>query len=355
MSVDIVVYDTNTENPTGAELSAALAELGLRVRWLLPEGVSKAQLVAPGVEQRQVLAGPRPWTVRRVFRRFVGPFAVVWEVLRRRPVILIWVQDVWDGLIVSILSVVAPDYVYFIHNNPRSVRPRSGIGAQLERWIVRRSHVIVHTDWLKTQALLEHPRTIHVVAHPNYTLTAKSAPPRGPQAGAVAYVGGLRKDKGAESLVDTLLESSGGFEFRTIGQGELSPGDVDRLRERGIGYSGTGHLDQAEFLEELSRVQAVIAPYTQPTESGSVLLCMALGVPVLALDSVTMRRILNDASLFATTADLARGLSRFLQDPWPTFKLSPAEQRQLCRRDLEAALAGGWSRSRRGWGSSRPA
>ncbi len=159
-------------------------------------------------------------------------------------------------------------------------------------------------------------------------------------------MGALRRDKGGDGLVDTLLASFGGLDFRTIGEGQLPQIDIERLQKNGITYVGTGRIDQAAFLRELSRVQVVIAPYAQPTESGSVLLCMALGVPVLALESPTMQRILNDASRFSTTAELGFGLARFLRDPWPTFKLTPSEQRKLCRSDLETAL-GGQSLSRR--------
>lgn len=339
MNSGVVVYDPNDENPTGAELSAALANLGYAVRWLLPEGASKISLTAPGVDARPVLAGPRPWTLRRLRRRLVGPFAFAWPMLCGRPGIAIWMHDIWDGLVLALVAIIAPQQLFFIHNNPRAIRPRPGIVAKLEQFLIRRCHVVVHTDWLRSQVIEEEPHHIHVIAHPNYTLTAQYAPPLEPVVDRVAYIGALRQDKGAQVLIDTLIAAQGDFEFWTVGQGGLTKEAVDKLGQLGISYVATGRLDQPDFLRALTRVRVVIAPYVQPTESGSVLLCLAMGVPVLALDSPTMQRILNESSRFATPADLGKGIARFLLNPWPTFRLIPDHQDKLCQADLETALA----------------
>jgi glycosyltransferase involved in cell wall biosynthesis len=334
----LVVYDANYENPTGAELAAILARQGEQVVWLLPHGAAKIRLAAPTVDARAVLAGRavgRP--LARRLRQIVGPLLLLGYASRGRRILAIWIHDPWDGLILSVLSWLVPNRVFFIHNNPRALRPRAGIAAKFEDFVVRRAHVIVHTDATAEAALAETDH-VHVVAHPNYSMAASVAPARRPADRRIAFVGGLRADKGADLLPELLLGTRGDFEFRTIGRGRLPEADITRLSERAISYVATGELDDPGFFDELAEVTVVVAPYVQPTESGSVLMCMALGVPVLALESPAMRRVLNDASLAAGIPELAAMLDRFLDRPWNTYRLTPEQQSESSSAHLREAL-----------------
>lgn len=304
----------------------------------MPSDATKVEILPPDIRIRTILAGRKPWTIRRVLRRLLGPFHFASLVFAGRTGIVVWINDWSDGMVVALTAVLCPSRLYFIHNNPHAIRSRPDLAARVESFLVRRCHVIVHSKWLQSQVTAERPHHVHVVAHPNYTRTSAGAPPREPEQRRVAYVGSFRLDKGSDLVLDTLLAANAQFEFRIIGRGEMASGDVGKLEERGVRYSTTGSLKDEAFLRELAKVTVVIAPYTQATESGSVLLCMALGVPVLALESPTMRRILNSESMFSSPSELGEGVSRFLETPWSTFRLTPEEQRRRCREDLEAAL-----------------
>jgi glycosyltransferase involved in cell wall biosynthesis len=342
---EVIVYDVDSWNPTGLELSVALASLGHRVRWIFPNGTSKAlaanRLANPNVDSRPRLAPPRGEalpTTRQILQRIAGPLTFIWPVLRGHPGIVIWVRDPWDGFILSAAALLVGKRLYFIRHNPESVRPIKSSINRFERLLIKRCHVIVFSEWLRDEVRKESPHHVHVVAHPNFTVTSATAPPRAPVAARVGFVGELRRDKGVESLVHALTAAGGGLEFRTIGPGHLSDEAIQVLATCGISYSAMGRLEQDKFLEELAQVDVVIAPYSQPTESGSILLCMALGVPVLALDSPMARRVLSTKSLFPDPSALGVGLREFIKRPWSTFKITGEAQDLACRNALEEAL-----------------
>lgn len=335
----ILVYDPNHNNPYGVELARVLAQFAPSVTIWTPVGAEQNSLVLSEVLQETVLA-PVGHSTRSMLRRLVMPLRMLFRTLRGSILVAVWVRDPWDGLMILIAAAVRPSKVYFVYHNPAKLRGRRGLAAALERHILRRAHVCVHTDALAT-AVNGEAKHVHVAPHPSFMLTAANIR-REPISNRVGFVGGLREDKGAALVSDVGGYLPAGTQFRTIGQGRLHDDAVAELASAGVEYvSVGGHVpvDQHAFLGELSKLEVVVAPYTQPTESGSTLLCMCLGIPVLALESPTMKRILSDNSVFGSPTELGEAAGRFLANPWSTYRINPAQQDADCLGGWKAALS----------------
>lgn len=319
----VSVYDSNLNNPYGVELAAMLHGDGVDVELVHARGsepVADSSLPYP-VEAS--LAGDRSrWPAwRYVWHRLAGPMALVRHRLRGRSLVVVWMRDPWEAVLLLVLARVGRGSVFLVHHNPTSMRKAAREGlARWENRLLSRVHVCVHTS-----AIAEHVTGVpdlHVTPHPPYAVTAALAPPRAPQERHVGFVGAVRSDKGADLLATLFASLPSDVHLTTIGKGEVAGLDAARYRASGK----DGPLKQRDFLEEVSSVELVVAPYTESTESGSALMCLALGVPLLALRSPATSRMLNDRSLFDSVEDLALGVGAYLDDPWPTYRLDPSDQ-----------------------------
>jgi glycosyltransferase involved in cell wall biosynthesis len=264
--------------------------------------------------------------------------------------VIVWVRDVWDALL-FIVSSFTGKRPLVIYHNPRQVRPRAGVRAYFERLLLRRSTVLVHSDWLARLAA-EDFLDIRVVEHPPYDLLLRSAPGSkevevstgGYRQTRVAWIGGLREDKGVGDLPAIAAASGGGWTLCYLGSDAISETLRDKLKACGVEVespAGGSELPGDELVARLKTCALAIAPYRGVTESGSVRLAMAVGVGVLGYDSPGLRRLLNDRSLFKDPREFGLGLSEFIRSPWLTFRYSADEARAAAKRSWnEVALNG---------------
>lgn len=337
----VTVYDTNIHNPYGVELSALLVEAGFDVT-LLHSPDNKSTSGSPsGIDLRPSLAGPRRrrFELRRTLKRVIGPIRAVSAVARGGRLVVVWLKDPWEGLVLLASSWLWGSRLYLVHHNPRHLRSEArgdAVGA-LEERLIARAHTCVHTQFLADA--VGQVRDLHVTPHPPYAVTVGKRPPRNPPKNRVGFVGAVRIDKGAEILRGLVEKLPPEAEFRTLGRGLIPESDGQKRGATYVPVGAEDGLGHDEFLNEVSSLTVAVAPYVQATESGSALLCLGLGVPMLALRSPAMARILSEESLFEGIDELAEGVAAFLKSPWSTYQITNDHQAKQAMIGWTGALA----------------
>lgn len=335
----VFVYDPNHVNPYGVELASTIfAATGWDV--VLYCSSDRRALAPRGVKIVPALAGRATPKLRKMLRRLLSPVRLSIRA-GKSDLVLVWTSDFWDACVFAVRATLG-FRTFFIQHNPRSIRPRKGLGGVAERLLVRVTRVCVHTRELAARvdgAVLP----IAVVPHPAYEVTVGevgghqgelpiSARPR------VALLGSLRNDKGLSSLPAIASASGGGWNCIVIGPDRISGVMANALRALDVTVVHPFDAEPADpqVIRELASCSVMLAPYTAVTESGSVILAHTVGVPVLALESPAFEQSLSPASRAGTPEQLGAVLREFLADPWPTYVQSPGERQQ-------AAVAG-WRR-----------
>lgn len=329
---NIVIYDPNHLNSYGSELAGIFMEGGRSVRHYISEQRSLGLKEAPASD-RVLLPGVfshRSRTLRHLFRRVVTPIEVAFSQGRKRPIVVVWTRDPWDTMCM-IGRTLFGGLIYFVYHNPPSVRRRRGLAGFLEMQLSKRSHVIVHSEWL-ANCLPPGVKTHTVLPHPPYSAVARysrimevnstetSAVP------SVAFIGALRADKGVADLPKISRSSNAKWRLVVVGDpdgiAELKlsmPSGSDRQVVPAV-YGRPPSDD--EMVEALKKCTVVIAPYRQVSESGSIHFAYALASQVLAYDSEGTRLLLAKKSRVSGPEQLGRLIDDYMRSPWETFNHS---------------------------------
>lgn len=353
---EVAIYDPNSTNPYGEELSALLARAGLRVtHW----SVRRYEPESPRLRVR-----PLPGGVRRkraaaragsIVERIVAPVRAAFGTTLNAPLISVWTADAWDAFML-LARIAGGGRVICILHNPVEIRPRSGVGGRAERALMRRAEVVVHSAALASAARHSLP-CVSVVRHPPYAeLTSgheRWTTPSGARCGRprVAFVGALRRDKGISDLPAIARASGGGWMLSVLGSGHLPDSIAAELAAARVSVAyggGDEELTDERLIGGILDCTVVIAPYRQVTESGSMQLAAALGAPVLAYDSAAARRLVGTAPLSSGAIELGRHLRSFLDAPETTADFDVAREAQLCSQEWLALLGGAASARCRG-------
>lgn len=333
-----VVYDPNGQNPYGRELAALLVSLGRTVVHWVPPGRSYRGGAALIV--RAELGGPVDQASRRietVVRRLISPVrAIVLQPLGA-PVIAAWNVDVWDAALLGLRSLVSRR-VFVVLHNPRQVAGRGGRWARLERYLLRRCVMCLHSQRLADLAAEDFPHRV-VTPHPPYATVVAHFPgwspalaSRGDALPVLSFIGDPRPDKGVGDLAELAEAIPEPFVLRILGGKPLPEEIAARVRAGGhsVEQSEDGHRPtDDELVEGLLTSSAVAAPYRSVTDSGSVRLATAVGVPVLAYDTDGLRDLLPSEQLADDFENFARLVSKALHAPTvPYGQPSLEDQRQ---------------------------
>lgn len=326
----VVVYDPNHLNPYGMEVAEILTESVNQVEFW---GTStRSYPPSRHFRVQGLLSGPSTEITSKVIcRRILEPVRVIRSAGLDTPLVLIWIRDPWDCMLFLWRSLRGGRTLFVCHN-PEQIRPRRGFVGWLERRLMQRSTVCVHSPWM---ADLVRPRSREVVVtpHPPYSFASRGGdrvhPQRQPDPRPrVALLGALREDKGSQDLADIARASRGGWILRIVGPSMLSPTIAAELLSLGVEqeYATLGRAPtDLEVHDALLASDVVIAPYRRVTESGSVLLALSLGVPVLGYRSHALDRVVTESSLASDAGGLGSILATFLKVPWETFRVTPAE------------------------------
>lgn len=333
-ALHVAVIDPNHVNPYGGELARVLGGFAA-VDWVTtgPHAVAPA-----GVREIPILGGERRSRgAASLVRRMWSPVRIASGASRYDAVVIAWPRDAWSS---TCLSWIRPTRLYAVYHNPVASRDRDGLAARAQRRLFSRATVCVHSASVQRSAAAVGVADTHVTAHPAYRLGPR--PPRNPEHGRVVFLGGLRADKGADQLA-RIIESIGSpVTLVTVGPDALDADSVRRIEAAGSRYEcvgGGGPVAEDELQHELARAQVVLAPYRDVTESGSLLMCLSTGTPVLAFDSPAAQRILTAGSLAVDAEGLGDLVAQFGHRAWDTFRITADQQDTLCQTAWRGLLS----------------
>ncbi|MDQ1685577.1 MAG: hypothetical protein QOC82_2314 [Frankiaceae bacterium] len=320
MAESLVLYDVDPVNPYGRELAAVLSNQR-EVTLVCSRALS---WIPDGVTGRRVLAAPKAMSsmldvVRRRLFGVVVAILVSWR--SRAPIVVVWSRDAWDAFLLALFG----RRVIVIDHNPRADRRATGIRGRAEALLRRRAAAVVVHDRSLTDGT-----QCSVVTHPAYVEWRQRFLPNDPPARSdrVLLLGAIRRDKGAADiagLIDALPDGTG---VTVVGKGPRPHPNVEHI-------GGDDFVSEERLGEELARGGVVLAPYPGATQSGTVILAITCGLPVLGYAAGALPSLLTDQSLVESgdVAALAATFERYQRQPWPTARVTGNDLTERCARD----------------------
>lgn len=289
----IRIYDPNSLNPYGSELARVLRGSYRGVS--LYSANDGAGYVIGSVG----LAGPKPAgrfaLINWALQRFADPVRYAFAALLdpKAVCILVWVRDPWQAAVHWLVSMFRP--VVLIDHNPPGTRDSAGA----PRW---------PTSWLRSSAfsLPVHGQEFAVInspviVHPSYagmlnSINRSVANDVHRDRIKLAFIGAVRPDKGAEALAAICNEIDFPCELVLVGAERLPLG-LEMNTEYVAIRLVQGPIGDEVLVRELDECDLVIAPYVQPTQSGSLILALSLGKSALAFSGGAILSVLGDGGL----------------------------------------------------------
>lgn len=305
----VVVHNADGVNPYGTEVAALLQRAGRQV--LLVDACNSPHAPPAGITWRRLLPanfGPRTRLVQAA-RLARGLGATVWAGLVRGEVVLVAsVGFPVENVALAALAALGRPVVLVQHD---PVRRRSE--SRLSRWgrrqvLLRSTVAVVHSERLRGEVDRAASDHLLVCPHPPYSVTA--AAPAGDAAAPndgrrwIAFIGALRPDKGIQLLPEILsrvpLETRRELGLIVCGRGALSADAWKQLSDLQImvrDLTSPEPVAHEVLLDVLAQRPLVLAPYVAATQSGSVILALSMGCPVLAFDKGAIPDVLTPEGL----------------------------------------------------------
>lgn len=339
----VVLYDPNGRNPYGNELAVVFSLLGVAVRHWVPR--TRDYIPDAGIRVFPGLAGPLADSTRRlrsIARRITGPLRSILLQPLRRPVIAAWNVDIWDMALLGLRAALGAQVLVVLHN-PRQVAGRSGRWVRFEKFLLARCTICVHSPRLQQMAAEDFP-VVRVTPHPPFLSSVRGTSewsPGGPAGVAglprISFIGDPRPDKGVNDIPAIAAAVGGPFELQILASGRAPRHVVELLAEHGVlvrHSADDGPLSDRDLIAALLTSSCVVAPYRSVTESGSIRLATAVGVPVFAYDTDGVRELIPRSQLATGPQALGEMIGRQVRSPKPPMgQLSLEDQLQ---RSLEA-------------------
>lgn len=311
----IFIWDANPFNPYGTEIARVISNVpGVRVTQYTR---SSKEYSAKEVRTRAILpppqAGQRKLSV--VCRYFYALTLFFMSSLIFRPVLVFpWLSNQWETGMVRFLQLCGLRTVIIVHN-PVPERDDVDLIPFLRKARKGATKLVVHSESL--QVILGDNSC--VAAHPAYfswrdsmaeeRFESSSEPSvlveDDQSAPAVAYIGTVRSDKGfidlpiiAEALTARKLALK-------VCVGLYREEQMAVLRDiEGVIVIGGGktYASDQQIYEVLKSSSVLIAPYSNVTASGTVLLALSMGMNVVAYESPELSGLLPRES-FVKTGD----------------------------------------------------
>ena len=311
----VFVYDPNSFNSYGAELASVLVSGGYRVVRL---------------SHRSASVGTVGGVDLTVFGSFhiIKLFAVAARmIMARKPALVVaWAPSRTHVSIVRVLSRLS-HRVFVVNHNPRSGRSNSSNAASFKALLASRFVTEVrHVSGARRNSVNE-------VYHPSYRRFMDSTAGALVDAQGIRYdalfFGTARADKGVSFLPGIARRLKQAEKQLAIRVGRCSQDEAEFLRsivDADVFVGETVHVSNEQLARVLAECAAVVAPYSEVTTSGSAIMAVTYGKPVLLLRSESMEWLLPD-SMYVSIDDLTQALcDGILSQP----ALSASEIDELC-------------------------
>jgi len=302
----VVVVDSDGVNPYGSELAELLAPLAPRVELVTPAD----NAFLPRSVGRAWLRPTRSKATRRDAAREVATILrLCLSVVRGSAVpVLVWARTYQKLLLLAASSLRGTVPLVYVSHNPGAGRDHPGrIRRLVERLLLRRAHVVTHARSLEQAARGAGARSTFVVPHLPYRaycerfrIGGRRADTRDEHPVGLLLLGALRPDKftaaDVRRLRDELATSGGRFRLIAAVRPRVELDGVDG-RVPVVDMSRDDALDDEAIAAAFAEADVLVAPYRNPTDSGTVMLSLTAGVPVVAFDGGALRTHLPDESL----------------------------------------------------------
>lgn len=351
----VALWDPNGVNPYGSELAELLARAGMSVSLWLP---AKSKLICRGRSRGYRLLGDSVSTdgpVQHVIRRLTIPLVfVLIATIRREAVVLVWIRGSYEaGVFAAANRLHMLKSLVFLDHNP-IVGRNSGSSSKSVMAFLRASTTVnvVHGRSLVTNVHSAHAdsRTA-VIPHLRYEGWVEMLAVRERRVQArlgvavqnactVLFVGALRPDKGWQEMARLMAKLDPAHCVISIAGTGTLPEDVDQLLSR-RGFRtdlqlSDKSLSDFEIASALVKADVVLAPYPLATASGTVMLAVSAGVPVLGFDSPGISDVLTDSSTVPV------GSFEQLGHLVETWRVAPFETHRLDAREYDQLVCRGW-------------
>ena len=294
----VTLYDPDGLNPYGREVAVLLHRAGHQVRLLIP---TDAAWAPEDIDVRRLLAGRRGSKLRKGSQLVRGLGALILDAARGRTVIVCWSWYLVEKAVVALLGLLRARLVIVVHNpGGRGERSRASRWAEVSEQR-NASKLVVHSKRLRSD--LSGQRVV-VCSHPPFRsyLDAHRRPAAaaaGPPV-TLLVLGAVRPDKGLDLLVEIFRQVDPqvrrGLRVHLVGR------DATRGAELAAGMEpfvpvmndfAEGGVSDESLIAALTSADALLAFYPGATQSGSAILAMTAGKPVLGFDAGALPEIVR--------------------------------------------------------------
>lgn len=221
-----------------------------------------------------------------------GFIRLVKEVYRAHPdVIYVTHRHPWM-IFVFIINIFLCAKVYSVaHDNPFVPKEKdSYIENRLERISLKLSHVVItHSEFVAKGIRTSLPdKTVEVIALGAY---GSMIPARTDIATSLplcfGFIGRIEKYKGISDFLEAAILLEGQnvpSRFVIAGNGSLTDREKEMLSNLKNVDTHIGWLSTQELVDYISRVDVIVLPYLDATQSGVVSIALAAGIPVISTD-----------------------------------------------------------------------
>ncbi|KLN70453.1 hypothetical protein ABM90_17175 [Rhodococcus erythropolis] len=151
-----------------------------------------------------------------------------------------------------------------------------------------------------------------------------------------AYIGALRPDKGADVLVEVCRLFSRPYHLTLVGCSEVPEDLWIAVQESAVGTVEAVHfpVSDSDLVSHISRADLILAPYIEPTQSGSLILALTVGATAIAFEGGAIGELLPDRQLIGRgdSAEFAKRAFEVLDQGGSSWRVSAVQLDADCWR-----------------------
>lgn len=342
----IHLWDPNEVNPYGVEICSILRSAGVKVRiWRPRTGpeLTSCENTGPNLATSSKQDG----LARHIALRLCRPLQVVFYALVHKDEILVlWTRGIFENIVFAMAANIVA--VSTVHHNPDPRRRQKGLREPTFQYLLRHSRkILVHSELLMKHLTPNQRSRGAVVMHPLYRRWRTTfGGPRIPHGNKVCvlFLGALRKDKGANLLPDIAARLDPNvFSLMVVGSGRLPEDFMSECEAMGLHLIRDvqeGPVSDEAIALALSRADVLLAPYSEATVSGTLLLAETMDVPTIAFNSGALSDDLTPGAMTSpTTEDLVERLMEWVDTPFSTYLRNDQERMSLEIKSWKDSLA----------------